>query len=184
MNARIIQKSITISERELIPFVGEVDEENPPKPEYRIISSRQFKVNKYTAMDGLKIAKVLIAKILPVFQNFIPLLSGAKKGGMTIDNVLANFSNYISLENVADLLDKVSPADLDYIMQKSLQSVYEVLPAGDAQVMNADGTYGVTDVEYDAVLVLRLVCEAVLWGAGDFLDGNRLGSIMSPLFSS
>jgi hypothetical protein len=159
MNARIISKTIEVEER-------------------------TFVVKKYPAMEGLKIAKVLIAKILPVFQTFMPLVAESQKGGMSAENVLSNLGDYLSLDTIADTLDKIAPEDFDYIMQKSLQNAYENLPAGEARVLNPDGTYGVLDVEHDPLIVLRLVCEVVMWGIGDFFDGKRLTSIMSPLSSS
>jgi hypothetical protein len=148
------------------------------------VEERTFVVRKYPAIDGLKIAKVLIAKILPVFQTFMPLVAESQKGGVSAEAVLMNLGDYLSLDSIAETLDKVSPTDFDYIMQKSLQSAYEMLPAGEAKVLNADGTYGVLDVEHDPLIVLRLVCEVVMWGIGDFFDGKRLASIMSPLSSS
>jgi hypothetical protein len=148
------------------------------------VEGRTFVVKKYPAMDGLKIAKTLVAKILPMFQSFVPLISESRKEGGADINKLSNLENYLSLDSIAATLDKILPADFDYIMQKSLQNVCEMLPAGEAQVLNSDGTYGVLNVEHDPLLVLRLVCEVVLWGVGDFFDGNRLASIMSPLSSS
>jgi hypothetical protein len=182
--ARTITRTIEIEEREQLPAPATADPKNPPKPEYRVISSRRFKVQKYPAIDGLKVAKVFAAKILPVFQTFIPLIGEARKGLANEEHIFSNLGQYLSLDGIAATLDKVEPDDLDYIMQKSLQNVYEVLPAGDAPVMNSDGTYGVMDVEFDTLLVLRLVCEVILWGVGDFFDGNRWVSIMSPLTSS
>lgn len=184
MTTRVITKTIEIEERELIPTVGEVDPKNPQKPQYKVLSCRKFAIKKYTALDGLKIAKVFVAKILPVFQTFIPLIDEARKGKANAEHILSHLGQYLTLDTIAETLDKISPDDLDYIMEKSLMSVYEVLPAGDAQVLNPDGTYGVVDVEHDPLLVLRLVCEVVMWGVGDFFDGNRLASIMSPLSSS
>ncbi len=159
--ARIIQKNIEIEERELIPapFGSDAGTEKPPEPEYHVVSTRKFAIKKYTAMDGLKVAKTLATKILPVFQNFLPLVNDAQKGANAA-YILANLGQYLSMETIAETLDKVSPDDLDFIMRNSLMCVYEILPAGEAQVMNPDGTYGVLDVEYDSLLVLRL-----FWGA-------------------
>lgn len=190
MNSRQIVKTIEVEERELTPAPPGTDPEKPQEPQYKVISCRRFKVQKYPALDGLKIAKVFLAKILPVFQTFIPLIGEARKvgkdgnGRSVLDNMLDNLGQYLSMDGIADTLDKIAPEDLDYIMQMSLRNVFEVLPAGDSQVLNPDGTYGVMDVEYDPMLVLRLVCEVVMWGIGDFFDGNRWASIMSPLSSS
>ncbi len=185
---RQIRKTIEVVEQELIPYEGEIDPENPPKPKYRTVSERRFIIQKYAALDGVKIVKVFAAKILPVFQSFVPLISNAAKEdteeGVNANQILSNLAHYLSLDAIAATLDKVSPDDLDYIMKMSLRNVFEVLPAGDAQVMNPDGTFGVMDIEYDPMLMLRLVCETVLWGIGDFFDGGRWRSIMSPLSSS
>lgn len=167
------------------------------------VDDRQFVVKKYTAMTGLKIAKLVMAKVLPVFQDFIPLLKNMqadnskpkleKKGletesgtennteadSMMFEEVVDN----ISLDTIASALEKVSDKDFDYIMAKSLQSITEVLPAGEQPVMYNNGTFGVEGIEYDPIFVLRLTCEAVMWGCGDFFDGNRWNSVMKPLFN-
>jgi len=140
------------------------------------VEGRKFTVTKYTAMDGLKIAKLLLAKVIPAFQSFLPLIR--QSGGMDLENIADN----LSLDTIADALDKVSEADFDYIVKKSLMSVEEQLKAGGAAVMYANGSYGVLDIEYDPLLALRLTCEAVKWGCSGFFDGNRLTSVMKPLF--
>ena len=174
------------------------------------VDGRKFVVKKYTAMDGLKIAKLVMAKILPVFQDFIPLVKkiqeentkpSLEKGKPEAetdenDDTEANENNdteanlkmfsdvvdNISLDTIATALEKVSDRDFDYIMKKSLQSITEVLPAGESPVMYSSGSYGVEGIEYDPIIVLRLTCEAVMWGCGDFFDGNRWNSVMKPMF--
>ncbi len=148
------------------------------------VEDRKFVVKKYSAMDGLKIAKLLLAKVVPIFQDFVPLIksmigSEGEQSEIGAESVIEN----LSLDTIAAALDKISEADFDYIVTKSLQSTYEVLPAGEAPVMYSNGGFGVENVEYDAILTLRLTCEAVMWGCGDFFDGNRLTSVMKPLFS-
>lgn len=150
------------------------------------IEGRKFAVTKYTAMDGLKVAKLILAKILPVFQDFIPLLQNRQNGEPKAEaesNMIAEVMENFSLDTIAEALDKISGEDFDYIVSKSLQSITESLPAGYSPVMYANGTFGVENVEHDPVLVLRLTCEAVMWGCGDFFDGNRLTSVMKPLFN-
>lgn len=156
------------------------------------VDGRRFIVKKYTAMDGLKIAKLIMAKILPIFQDFIPLVQKMqtkrpddKKEAETeavSDEMLSEITENLSLDTIAAALEKISDQDFDYIMKKSLQSISEVLPAGEEPVMHGNGSYGVEGIEYDPIIVLRLTCEAVMWGCGDFFDGNRLGSVMKPLF--
>jgi hypothetical protein len=181
---RQINKTIDIEERELVPHHGEVDPANPTEPEYRIISSRKFIVKKPNSFDGFILVKTLTAKLLPIAQVFMPLLAESQKNGATWGDVLKNLEDHSLFNSVASALDKLSPADIKYIMQMSLQNVYEVLPAGEAQVYKSDGTFGVLDVEYDFILTMRLVCEFIAWALGDFFDESRLGSFMSLLSSS
>ena len=173
------------------------------------IEGRKFVVKKYTAMDGLKVAKLILAKVIPIFQDFVPLVTKISSRKSTValnkDGADGSASNIIRFSVRAlplqcaasgnprphgsgcilavPAIEKVSGEDFDYIVTKSLQNISEVLPAGEAPVMYSNGTYGVEGVEYDPILVLRLTCEAVMWSCGDFFDGSRLTSVMSPLFS-
>ncbi|MFV0240192.1 MAG: phage tail assembly chaperone [Lacrimispora sphenoides] len=155
------------------------------------VEGRKFLVTKYTAMDGLKIAKLLIAKLLPTFQDFLPALKQLKTDAENTDTakteverVVSDLVDNLSLETIANALDKVSEADFDYIVKKSLQCVSEQLKAGNAPVIDRNGNYGVLDIEYDPLLVMRLTCEAVMWGCSSFFDGDRLASVLKPLSSS
>lgn len=161
------------------------------------VEGRKFVVKKYTAMDGLKVAKLILAKVIPIFQDFIPLLTkmtDSRKQPLALNkdgtdtpangNISASeLVDNISLDTIGLALEKISEEDFDYIVTKSLQNISEVLPAGEAPVMYSNGTYGVEGIEYDPILVLRLTCEAVMWSCGDFFDGSRLTSVMSPLFN-
>lgn len=165
------------------------------------VEGRKFVVKKYTAMDGLKVSKLLLAKVIPVFQDFMPLVKkmvgsikpllksdkseskATEKDARVESDMIAEVIDNFSLDTIASALEKISSEDFDYIVSKSLQSITEVLPAGEAPVMYSNGTFGVENIEYDPILVLRLTCEAVMWSCGDFFDGDRLGSVMSPLFN-
>ncbi len=161
------------------------------------VEGRKFLVTKYTAMDGLKIAKLLITKLLPTFQDFLPALKQLKTNGGSetdaestdtakteVERVVSDLIDNLSLETIANALDKDSEADFDYIVKKSLQCVSEQLKAGNAPVIDRNGNYGILDIEYDPLLVMRLTCEAVMWGCSGFFDGDRLASVMKPLSSS
>lgn len=148
------------------------------------VEGRKFLVSKYTAMDGLKIAKLLIAKLLPTFQDFLPALKQLKGSETNTERVVSDLVENLSLETISNALDKVSEADFDYIVKKSLQCVSESLPGGNAPVIDGNGNYGILDIEYDPLLVMRLTCEAVMWGCSSFFDGDRLASVMKPLSSS
>ena len=160
------------------------------------VEGRRFVVKKFTASDGFKVAKLILAKIIPIFQDFVPLIKKmidnkkspvqSQTGGNDTNassKIVSEIVDNFSLDTIAAALDKISEKDLDFIISKSLKSIAEVLPAGEAPLMYENGVYGVENIEYDTILVLRLTCEAVMWSCGDFFDGNRLNSVMSPLFN-
>jgi len=149
------------------------------------IEGRTFQITKYSAVTGLIIAKLIISKILPMLQSLLPVISTAMSGDEGAkESVMAELEQHFDFESIARALDLVTEQDMTYIVEKSLMSCSEILGAGPAQVLNPNKTYGVPNVEYDVVLVLRLVCEAVLLGCGGFFEGDRLTSVMSPVFSS
>ena len=150
-----------------------------------VIEDRRFQVSKYPAETGMIIAKVIMAKIIPVAKGVMPIISQfLSSNGVVKDDIFSDFEKYVDLEGIAKALDLVSPEDLKFIIRSSLMSCHEILPAGQAPVMNANGTYGVQNVEHDILIVLRLTCETLMFGVSDFFDGDRLTSIMGPLFST
>jgi hypothetical protein len=138
------------------------------------VEGRQFSIRKFDAKSSVKISKLLIAKILPVFDKVMPLLSQGLDAG--------SLSGAMDASVIAGALDLIRDEDLDKIFDTSLKHCYEDLPAGQAQVMGANGLYGVADLEDDPLLALRLVAEAVMWSVEGFFDASRLGSVLSPLF--
>jgi len=190
------QKIIIVEEREQIPYsntaiYGEIDPENMPEPKYRVISERKFAVHKFNAKASLKIAKLLVAKILPVVDTFVPAVLGgaiASNGAIITkagaSDSLDKFLSDISLERVSHALDLIDDDDLDRLLDISLRHCYEQLPAGPVRVLNPDGTYGVQNVEYDPLLVMRLTAEAILWSSGVFFNASRWASTFKPLAAS
>ena len=78
-------------------------------------------------------------------------------------------------------LDTLEDKDLDKVIDTSLQHCSEILPAGTANVLNMDGTYGVANVDTDVILTLRLVTEALVFNYEGFFDANLWRSKFSPV---
>jgi len=149
------------------------------------VEGRAFQITKYNAVTGLIIAKLVISKVLPMLQSLLPVISTAVSGDEGAkESVMAELEQHFDFESISRALDLITEQDMSYVIEKSLMSCSELLAGGPAQVLNPNKTYGVQNVEYDVVLVLRLVCEAVLFGCGGFFEGDRLASVMSPVFSS
>jgi hypothetical protein len=187
-------KYITIEEKVKIPFdditvYGEIDPANLPEQQYRTISSREFGLEKLDAKASLKVSKLLIAKILPMLDTFMPAVFGTVMNAFSlaklgeVDN-LEDMLSAINLESVSRSLDLIDDNDLDKIIDISLRHCYEKLPAGAVKVLNSNGTFGVADIEYDMILVIRLTAEVLLWSVGGFFDASRWISMLGPLAAS
>ena len=72
------------------------------------------------------------------------------------------------------VLENLDDKDMDLLIDKCLRVCSKMLPAGPEPVMDANGNYGIPEVEYDMALTIRLIVEAIRWGASDFFGGNGL----------
>lgn len=144
------------------------------------IEDRKFSIKKFDAKTSLKISKLIIAKILPVFEGVLPSLNSTDANNLRTE-IADNTEEFISLEGISKALELITDEDLDKIIDASLMSCYELLPAGQVQVLNKNGTYGVATVENDPLLVMRLTAEAVIWSIGGFFDADRLTSLLKPM---
>ncbi len=148
------------------------------------IEGRRFGIKKFDAKTSLKVSKLIIAKILPVFDQFVPLLSGGDVNNIQKElttKASANIEEFINLESISKALDMMTDEDIDKIIDVSLKHCYEQLAAGQTQVLSPFGVYSVPDVEDDPILVMRLTVEAIMWSIAGFFDVNRLSSILKPL---
>lgn len=118
------------------------------------IDDRTFRIKKFDAKTGLKLARLVIAKAAPI----LPMIQDG------------NTSDARVFTAIGGILESLDDADLDNIIDKCLRVCYEDLPAGPAPVIDDLGHYGVENVEYDMMLTLRLCIEAIKWGASDFFD--------------
>lgn len=134
------------------------------------IGDHDYLIRKFTAKDGLKIARLVIAKAAPL----IPYID---KDMNTDDDVY---------KAVGIALDAIEDKDLDALIDKCLRVCSRILPAGPAQIIDETGHYGVEDVEYDLGLTIQLCIEAIKWGAADFFGGNAsaLKQLMARVGSS
>lgn len=133
------------------------------------IGDREFAIKRFDAKTGLKLARLVLSKAAPI----IPMLDAVPDGeGQKEDRKPEDSAKVY--EAVGAILGTLSDADLDDLVNKSLQVCYAKLPAGLHPVMDENGNYGVEDIEYDMGLTIRLCFEAIKWGASDFFDGKNL----------
>lgn len=146
---------------------------------YKVIDveGRKFRIKKFDAATAIKISKLLAAKMLPALNSITDVLFSDKKKVTEIKEI----TDFLDFESVSRALDLIADGDLDRVINASLNVCEEELPAGYTKVKNENGSYAVMNLEYDPLLVMRLVVEAVMWGIEGFFDGSRLTSILKPL---
>lgn len=150
---------------------------------YIEIENRKFCVSKYPAKDGLKTARLIIAKLLPVFESFLSPKAIAELRSMDLsgEELQTELFKYLNIENITKALELISDDDFDVLVNRALRNTSEALPAGNAKILNENGAYGVEGIEYDYILTLRLVAESLIWSIGGFFDVSRLTSIMKEI---
>lgn len=131
------------------------------------IDGVSYSIKKFTAKTGLKMARLVLAKLAPI----IPMLD---PDASTDDKLY---------ETLAKIFDSLSDADIDNIVDKCLRECYVILPAGPQPIIDETGHYGIEDVEHDLMLTLRLCFEAIKWGASDFFGekSSALKGILGQL---
>lgn len=141
------------------------------------VEGRKFRIRKYDAATAIKMSKLLAAKMLPALNSITDVLFSDKENLIDVNEI----TDFLDLESISRALDLVSDEDLERIINASLKVCEEELPAGFTSVINPNGSYAVMNLEYDPLLVMRLVAEAIMWGISGFFDGNRLTLVLKPL---
>lgn len=131
------------------------------------IDGASYSIKKFTAKTGLKMARLVLAKLAPIIPMLDPTASTEDK----------------LYETLAEIFDSLSDADIDNIVDKCLRVCYVPLAAGLQPIIDETGHYGVEDVEHDLMLTLRLCFEAIKWGASDFFGekSSALKGILGQL---
>lgn len=131
-----------------------------------LIGGREFVIEKFSAMTGLKLARLIFAKFAPM----LPMLT---KGDGEIGEQML-------FELIGEALSATDDREIESAARMCLMACSVNLPAGRQAVMDEFGNYGVENVEHDIGLVLRLCTEALAFGAADFFLGGAqiLGTIL------
>jgi len=141
------------------------------------VGEREYRIKKFDARTGLKLARLVIAKaapLIPVLEKIMPdePVKG-KKPAKAPGNAASANDDEALYKMVGRVLEELDDSDLDLLIDKCLRVCYVALPAGLQPVIDEVGNYGVEGVEYDMGLTLRLCFEAIKWGASDFFAGNN-----------
>lgn len=120
---------------------------------------RSWRIGKFDAMTGSYIAYKLMGEMLPMGIR-IEGVPAAPKGSPTMSK--------------ADFID---------LQKDCLKVCAEMLPAGPAEVMAENGSWGVEDIENNAKLALALTMQALVWNVTDFFDASLLQALAAGFVS-
>lgn len=137
------------------------------------ISDRNFIIRKFDALTGSY-------TVLKVGALFAPLFKGIDFSKIDIKSkdVMKNMSA-IDLAGIGASLSSLKEEDYSYVQRKCLQVCYEDLPAGSAQVLKENLSFGVVDI--DSKIVLALMIQTIVFNVTDFFPEDLLGLITGGL---
>ncbi len=119
---------------------------------------RKWRIGKFDAMTGSYVAYKLMSEVLPMAGVSNQLGVAAPPGSPTM-----------------------SKQDFMELQKDCLSVCAELLPGGPAPVLNGNGSWGVSDVEFDAVAVLALTIQTLIWNLASFFDESLLASLAEGL---
>lgn len=131
------------------------------------IDGDEYIIQRFDAMTGLCLARLVLAKAAPI----IAIIG---EDGNTTDQVV---------QAIGALGDSISDEDINSLVTKCLRYCYKRLPAGNQPIIDADGHFGVEDVQYDMFLTLQLCFEALKFGASDFF-GEKGSTLKDKILSA
>lgn len=129
------------------------------------VFGRKFKISKFDAFTGSYILFQLLEKVLPMgAEERIP-----GEGSASLAETLPQGRTLMS------------KAEFIKLQRDCLSVVSEVLPAGPRPVFNANGTWGLNDMENNTPLVIMLTIHALVFNIGDFFAAGGLSELKKSL---
>ncbi len=135
------------------------------------INERNFRLKKLDARTGTFMLFKL-TKLLPSIIENIDL------DKLDPENLSINNLKDLNLTKMLKPLFELSEEEFRYIQDNCLKVVSENLPAGFQPVLNKNNTWGVLNVENDAVLVMNLTVQSLVFNFMGFFAGSPLTSII------
>lgn len=133
------------------------------------IQGRKFEIRSFDAFTGSYIAFTLMEKMLPMGMEAKVMNAVKADGGDAAvclpSRALMSKGEFISFQR--DVLSVVG----------------EVLPARTAPIFNENGSWGVADIEDNAMLVIMLTIHALVFNIAGFFTGDGLKELKAGLRS-
>lgn len=137
------------------------------------IQGRNFIIRKFDALTGSYTVLKIGALFAPLFKNI-----DFSKIDINSEDKMKNISA-IDLTGIGASLSTLKEEDYLYVQRKCLQVCYEDLPAGSAQVLKENLSFGVAEI--DSKTVLALMIQTILFNVTDFFPANLLDLITGGL---
>ena len=138
-----------------------------------------YVIKKFDAKTGLKIARLVVAKAAPILPFLKVDTENGENAKEQTEAILDRKNSDQVYEMVGRIMESLSDEDMDSLIDKCLRVCSKQLPAGLQPVIDTLGNYGIPDVEYDLPLTIKLVFEAISWGASDFFGGKALAGLLN-----
>ena len=133
------------------------------------IHGRKFEIRSFDAFTGSYIAFTLMEKMLPMGMEAKVMNAVKADGGDAA----------VSLPSRA----LMSKGEFIAFQRDVLSVVGEVLPARTAPLFNENGSWGVADIEDNAMLVILLTIHALVFNIAGFFTGDGLKELKAGLQS-
>nr|DAS01926.1 MAG TPA: tail assembly chaperone protein [Caudoviricetes sp.] len=133
------------------------------------IQGRKFEIRSFDAFTGSYIAFTLMEKMLPMGME-AKVMNAVKADGGDAS---------VSLPSRA----LMSKGEFIAFQRDVLSVVGEVLPARTAPLFNENGSWGVADIEDNAMLVIMLTIHALVFNIAGFFTGDGLKELKAGLQS-
>ena len=134
------------------------------------IQGRKFEIRSFDAFTGSYIAFTLMEKMLPMGME-AKVMNTLRAEGQDVDA--------LPTPNRA----LMSKGEFIAFQRDVLSVVGEVLPARTAPIFNENGTWGVSDIEGNAMLVILLTIHALVFNIAGFFTGDGLKELKAGLQS-
>ena len=134
------------------------------------IQGRKFEIRSFDAFTGSYIAFTLMEKMLPMGME-AKVMNTLRAKGQDVDT--------LPTPNRA----LISKGEFIAFQRDVLSVVGEVLPARTAPIFNENGTWGVSDIEGNAMLVILLTIHALVFNIAGFFTGDGLKELKAGLQS-
>lgn len=123
------------------------------------VQGREFEIRAFDALTGSYIAYTILQKVLPAgMESQVQEMPDMPKGRTVMTK-----KEFLGLQ------------------KDVLSVVYEVLPARTAPILNKNGSWGVTDIENNTLLVSILTIQALAFNIGGFFGEGGLSELQTAL---